>query len=57
MCYFIIPDKRELKQIAINHSSDFRDFKEKGSSFLFNDATLASDNLFSKAINSNYDTW
>ena len=56
MCYFIIPDKRELKQIAINHSSDFRDFKAKRSSFLFNDATLTADNLFSKAINCNYDT-
>ena len=57
MCYFIIPGKRELKQIAINHSSDFRDFKAKRSSFLFNDATLTADNLFSKAINCNYDTW
>ena len=32
-----IPNKRELQQIALNHSSDI-------SIFLVNDATLASDN-------------
>ena len=48
-----IPNKRELQQIALNHSSDidFKDFikiykkcTEKPYSFLVNDATLASDN-------------
>ena len=48
-----IPSKRELQQIALNHSSniDFRDFimiYKKGTaepySFLVNDATVASDN-------------
>ena len=48
-----IPNKRELQQIALNHSSDidFNDFMEifkkytaKPYSFLANDATLPSDN-------------
>ena len=48
-----IPNKRELQQTALNHSSDIstKDFikidKEctaEPSSFLVNDATLASDN-------------
>ena len=48
-----IPNKRELQQIAINHSSDigFKDFitiykkcTAQQYSFLVNDATLASDN-------------
>ena len=48
-----IPNKRELQQIALNHSSDI-DFKEfitiykkcstEPCSFLVNDATLAPDN-------------
>ena len=56
MHYFImkIPNKREIQQIAFNHSSDidFKDFMnlykkctEKPFSFLVIDATLASDNL------------
>ena len=49
-----ISDKRELQQIALNHSSDieFKDFirvykkcTTEPYSFLVNDATLASDNL------------
>ena len=48
-----IPDKTELQQIALNHSSDidFKDFikiykkyTDKPYSFLVNDTTLASDN-------------
>ena len=48
-----IPNKRELQQIALNHSSDvyFKDFITiykkciaKPHSFLVNDTTLASDN-------------
>ena len=48
-----IPNKRELQQIAINHSSDtdFKDFVriykkyvDKPYSFLVNDTMLASDN-------------
>ena len=49
-----IPNKRELQQIAINHSSnvDFKNFvkiyktctDEPYSFFLVNDATLASEN-------------
>ena len=48
-----IPNKRELQQIAINHSSDidFDDFikiykkcSDKSYSFLVNDTTLSSDN-------------
>ena len=53
--YFImkIPNKRELQQIAINHSSDidFKDFikiykkcTDNPYSFLVNDTTLSSDN-------------
>ena len=53
--FFIIkiPNKRELQQIALNHSFDidFKDFitiykkcTAKQYSFLVNDATLASDN-------------
>ena len=47
-----IPNKRELQQLAINHSSDmdFKDFiriykkcTDKPYSFLVNDLTLASD--------------
>ena len=56
-----IPNKRELKQIAFNHSSDF-DFQDfmnlykkytaKPYSFLVIDTTLASDNSsrFSKNL-------
>ena len=48
-----IPNKRELQQIAINHSSDistkdfiniYRECTAKPYSFLANDTTLASDN-------------
>ena len=48
-----IPNKKELQQIALNYSSDidFKDFMKiykkctaEPSSFLVNDATLASDN-------------
>ena len=48
-----IPNKRELQQIAVSHSSDidFKDFiniykkcTDKPYSFLVNDTTLASDN-------------
>ena len=48
-----IPNKRELQQIGLNHSSDidFKDFIKvykkctaEAYSFLVNDATLASDN-------------
>ena len=48
-----IPNKRELQQIAINHSYDisakdftniYRKCTAKPYSFLFNDTTLASDN-------------
>ena len=48
-----IPNKREIQQIALNHSSDidFKDFMkiyktyfEEPYSFLVNDATLPSDN-------------
>ena len=48
-----ISDKRELQQIALNHSSDistkdfikiYKKFKAKPYSFLVNDATIASDN-------------
>ena len=48
-----IPNKRELQQIAINHSSDidFKDFvriykkcTDEPYSFLVNDTTLSSDN-------------
>ena len=46
-----IPNKRELQQIAFNHSSDIRDFMNLHKkyianpfSFLVIDATLASDN-------------
>ena len=48
-----IPNKRELQQIAINHSSDIntKDFiniykkcTDKPYSFLVSDTTLASDN-------------
>ena len=47
-----IPNKRELQQIAISHSSDidFKDFikiykkcTDKPNSFLVNDITLSSD--------------
>ena len=41
-----IPNKRELQQIAVNHSSDI-DFKKCTDgpySFLVNDTTLSSDN-------------
>ena len=48
-----IPNKRELQQIAINHSSDistkdfiniYRECTAEPYSFLVNDATLASEN-------------
>ena len=50
-----IPNKRELQQIALNHSSDidFKDFKKiykkcttEPYSFLVNDMTLPSDDPF-----------
>ena len=49
-----IPNKRELQQIALNHSSDidFKDFMKifkkcaaEPYSFLVNNTTLLSDNL------------
>ena len=42
-----IPNKQELQQIALNHSSDidFKDFPAKPYSFLVIHATLVSDNL------------
>ena len=54
-CFFIlkIPNKRELQQISVNHSSDidFKDFMTiykkytaEPYSLLVNDTTLASDN-------------
>ena len=63
-----IPNKRELQQIAINHSSDintkdfaniYRKCTNKPYSFLVNDTTLASNdpcrkNLF-KIYNKNHD--
>ena len=48
-----VPNKRELQQIAINHSSDtsakdfiniYRKFTVEAYSFFVNDTTLASDN-------------
>ena len=53
--YFImkIPNKRELQQIASNHSSDiefkdfiklYKDYTKDPFSFLVNDTTLPSDN-------------
>ena len=50
-----IPNKRELQQIALNHSSDistkdfintYKKYTTKPYSFLANDVTLASDNPF-----------
>ena len=47
-----IPNKRELQQIAINHSSDlntkdfiniYKKYIDKPYSFLVNDTTLSSD--------------
>ena len=49
-----IPNKRELQQIAISHSSDigfkdfikiYKKFTDKPYSFLVNDTTLLSDDL------------
>ena len=53
--YFImkIPNKREIQQIASNHSSDidfanfmklYKDYTKEPYSFLVNDTTLSSDN-------------
>ena len=48
-----IPNKRELQQIASNHSSDidfkdfmklYKDYTKEPYSFLVNDAILSSDN-------------
>ena len=47
-----IPNKRELQQTALNHSSDittedliiYKKYTDEPYSFLVNDATLASDN-------------
>ena len=48
-----IPNKRELQQIAANHSSDidfidfaklYKEYTKESYSFLANDATLLSDN-------------
>ena len=65
--YFImkIPNKRELQQIASNHSSDidFKDFKKlykdytkEPYSFLVNNITLSSDNplRFRKNLENEY---
>ena len=50
-----IPNKRELQQIALNHSSDinskdfikiYKKFTSEPYSFLVNDVTLVSDNPF-----------
>ena len=55
-----IPNKRELQQIALNHSSDidFEDFMKiykkhtaKPYSFLVNDTTLLSDDLLRLRMN------
>ena len=55
-----IPNKRELQQIALNHSSDidFKDFMKiykkrtaKPYSFLVNDTTLLSDDLLRLRMN------
>ena len=54
--YFImkIPNKRELQQIASNHSFDidfndfmklYKEYTKEPYSFLVNDMTLSSDNL------------
>ena len=56
--FFIVknPNKRELQQIAINHSSDIKDIYKKCTdkpySFLVNDTTLSSDDplLFRKNL-------
>ena len=49
-----IPNRKEVQQIAINHSSDidFKDFMKiykkytaESYSFLLNDTTVSSDNL------------
>ena len=57
-----IPNKRELQQIALNHSSDidFKDFIKiykkctaEPYSFLVNDATLASDKNIRKIFRKN----
>ena len=48
-----IPNKRELQQIASNHSSDidfkdfmklYKEYNKEPYSFLVNDTTLSSDN-------------
>ena len=48
-----IPNKRELQQIASNHSSDidfknfmklFKDYNKRSYSFLVNDTSLSLDN-------------
>ena len=50
-----IPNKKEIKQIALNHSSDldFKDYRKiykkctaEPYYFLVNDTTLSSDNSF-----------
>ena len=50
-----IPNKRELQQIASNHSSDigfkdfmklYKDYIKEPYSFLLNDTTLSSDNQY-----------
>ena len=50
-----IPNKRELQQIALNHSSDidfkdfmmiYKKFTAEPYSFLVNDTTLSTDNIF-----------
>ena len=56
--YFImkIPNKRDLQQVASNHSSDiefkdfmklYKDYTKEPSSFLMKDTTLPSDNPLS----------
>ena len=62
-----IPNKRELQQIAANHSSDFefkdfikfilkKDYTKEVFSFLVNDTTLPSDDplRFGKNLIQNY---
>ena len=53
-CFIMkIPNKRELQQIASNHSSDvdfkdfmklYKDYTKEPHSFIVNDTTLSSDN-------------
>ena len=58
-----IPNKRELQQIALNHSSDidfkdvmkiYKKYTKKPYSFLVNDATLSSDDPLTFRKNHDY---